>query len=94
MATNGTKTIANAIDRQGNSHGCYVKLDHGDGLSTIYAPHLSICEQIQTGEVRAYVVRPVRAKDHISILGCSADATSETPLREKAPCFVAQIMKM
>ena len=58
-AADGTVTIANALDSWGGSYGYYVKLDHGDGLTTLYAHCSSICvtagQQVKAGEVIAYV---------------------------------------
>ena len=58
-AADGTVTIANATDSWGGSYGYYVKIDHGGGLTTLYAHCSSICvtvgQQVQTGQVIAYV---------------------------------------
>ena len=58
-AADGTVTVANALDSWGGSYGYYVKLDHGDGLTTLYAHCSSICvtagQQVKAGEVIAYV---------------------------------------
>ena len=58
-AADGTVTVANALDSWGGSYGYYVKLDHGGGLTTLYAHCSSICvtagQQVQAGEVIAYV---------------------------------------
>ena len=64
-AANGTVTIANALDSWGGSYGYYVRIDHGDGLETLYAHCSSICvtvgQQVQAGQVIAYVGRTGRA---------------------------------
>lgn len=64
-AADGTVTIANALDSWGGSYGYYVKLDHGGGLTTLYAHCSSICvtagQQVQAGEVIAYVGQTGRA---------------------------------
>ena len=61
----GTVTIANALDSWGGSYGYYVKLDHGSGLTTLYAHCSSICvtagQQVEAGEVIAYVGQTGRA---------------------------------
>lgn len=58
-AADGTVTVANALDSWGGSYGYYVKLDHGGGLTTLYAHCSSICvtagQQVKAGEVIAYV---------------------------------------
>ena len=63
-AADGIVTIANALDSWGGSYGYYVKLDHGGGLTTLYAHCSSICvtvgQQVQAGEVIAYVGRTGR----------------------------------
>ena len=60
-AADGTVTVANALD----SYGYYVKLDHGGGLTTLYAHCSSICvtagQQVKAGEVIAYVGQTGRA---------------------------------
>ena len=64
-AADGTVTVANALDSWGGSYGYYVKLDHGDGLTTLYAHCSSICvtagQQVKAGEVIAYVGQTGRA---------------------------------
>lgn len=64
-AADGTVTVANALDSWGGSYGYYVKLDHGSGLTTLYAHCSSICvtvgQQVQAGEVIAYVGQTGRA---------------------------------
>ena len=64
-AADGTVTVANALDRWGGSYGYYVKLDHGGGLTTLYAHCSSICvtagQQVKAGEVIAYVGQTGRA---------------------------------
>ena len=64
-AADGTVTIANALDSWGGSYGYYVKLDHGGGLTTLYAHCSSICvtagQQVKAGQVIAYVGHTGRA---------------------------------
>ena len=64
-AADGTVIIANALDSWGGSYGYYVKLDHGGGLTTLYAHCSSICvtagQQVKAGEVIAYVGQTGRA---------------------------------
>ena len=64
-AADGTVTIANALDSWGGSYGYHVKLDHGSGLTTLYAHCSSICvtagQQVKAGEVIAYVGQTGRA---------------------------------
>lgn len=64
-AADGTVTIANATDSWGGSYGYYVKIDHGGGLTTLYAHCSSICvtvgQQVQTGQLIAYVGHTGRA---------------------------------
>lgn len=64
-AADGTVTIANATDSWGGSYGYYVKIDHGGGLTTLYAHCSSICvtvgQQVLTGQVVAYVGQTGRA---------------------------------
>ena len=64
-AADGTVTIANALDSWGGSYGYHVKLDHGGGLTTLYAHCSSICvtvgQQVKAGQVIAYVGHTGRA---------------------------------
>lgn len=64
-AADGTVTVANALDSWGGSYGYYVKIDHGGGLTTLYAHCSSICvttgQQVKAGEVIAYVGQTGRA---------------------------------
>lgn len=64
-AAGGTVTIANVTDSWGGSYGYYVKIDHGGGLTTLYAHCSSICvtvgQQVQAGQVIAYVGHTGRA---------------------------------
>ena len=52
-------TVANALDSWGGSYGFYLKIDHGNGVETLYAHCSAICvtggEQVQAGQVIAYV---------------------------------------
>lgn len=69
-AADGTVTIANALDSWGGSYGYYVKLDHGNGLETLYAHCSSICvtagQQVEAGQVIGYVGHTGRATgDHL-----------------------------
>lgn len=84
-AAAGTVTIANATDSWGGSYGFHVKLDHGNGLETLYAHCSSICvtvgQQVQAGQVIAYVGHTGRATgSHLhfeaSINGQKIDATT------------------
>ena len=58
-AAAGTVTIANGIDPWGGSYGYHIKIDHGNGLETLYAHCSSICvtpgQQVQQGEVIGFV---------------------------------------
>ena len=64
-AAAGTVTIANATDSWGGSYGYHVKIDHGNGLETLYAHCSGICvtvgQQVQAGQVIAYVGHTGRA---------------------------------
>ena len=64
-AADGTVTIANATDSWGGSYGYYVKINHGGGLTTLYAHCSSICvtvgQQVLAGQVVAYVGQTGRA---------------------------------
>lgn len=64
-AADGTVTIANATDSWGGSYGYYVKIDHGSGLTTLYAHCSSICvtagQQVKSGQVIAYLGQTGRA---------------------------------
>ena len=64
-AADGTVTIANALDSWGGSYGYHVKLDHGGGLTTLYAHCSRICvtvgQQVKAGQVIAYVGQTGRA---------------------------------
>ena len=55
----GTVTIANGIDSWGGSYGYHIKIDHGNGLETLYAHCSAICvtpgQQVQQGEVIGFV---------------------------------------
>lgn len=54
-AAAGTVTIANGIDSWGGSYGYHIKINHGNGLETLYAHCSAICvtpgQQVQQGEV-------------------------------------------
>lgn len=58
-AATGTVTIANGIDSWGGSYGYHIKIDHGNGLETLYAHCSAICvtpgQQVQQGEVIGFV---------------------------------------
>ena len=58
-AAAGTVTIANGIDPWGGSYGYHIKIDHGNGLETLYAHCSAICvtpgQQVQQGEVIGFV---------------------------------------
>lgn len=58
-AAAGTVTIANGVDPWGGSYGYHIKIDHGNGLETLYAHCSAICvrvgQQVQQGEVIGYV---------------------------------------
>ena len=64
-AADGTVTIANATDSWGGSYGYYVKINHGGGLTTLYAHCSNICvtvgQQVLAGQVVAYVGQTGRA---------------------------------
>ena len=64
-AADGTVTIANGLDSWGGSYGYHVKLNHGGGLTTLYAHCSSICvtvgQQVKAGQVIAYVGHTGRA---------------------------------
>ena len=52
-------TIANGADPWGGSYGYYIKLDHGEGIETLYAHCSAIAvtvgQQVRQGEVIGYV---------------------------------------
>ena len=58
-AAAGTVAIANGIDSWGGGYGYHIKIDHGDGLETLYAHCSAICvtpgQQVQQGEVIGFV---------------------------------------
>lgn len=58
-AADGTVVVANGVDSWGGSYGYYIKIDHGNGLQTLYAHCQSICvtagQQVQAGQVIGYV---------------------------------------
>ena len=58
-AAAGTVTIANGIAPWGGSYGYHIKIDHSNGLETLYAHCSAICvtpgQQVQQGEVIGFV---------------------------------------
>lgn len=64
-AAGGTVTIANALDSWGGGYGYYIRIDHGNGLETLYAHCSAICvaagQQVQAGQVIGYVGQTGRA---------------------------------
>lgn len=58
-AADGTVTIANGADPWGGSYGYYIKLDHGEGMETLYAHCSAITvtagQRVRQGEVIGYV---------------------------------------
>ena len=58
-AASGAVTIANGIDSWGGGYGYHIKIDHGDGLETLYAHCSAICvtpgQRVQQGEVIGFV---------------------------------------
>lgn len=58
-AADGTVAIANGTDPWGGSYGYYIKLDHGEGIETLYAHCSAITvttgQRVQQGEVIGYV---------------------------------------
>lgn len=58
-AASGNVTIANGIDPWGGGYGYHIKIDHGNGLETLYAHCSAICvipgQQVQQGEVIGFV---------------------------------------
>lgn len=58
-AAAGTVTIANGIDPWGGSYGYHIKINHGNGLETLYAHCSAICvtpgQRVQRGEVIGFV---------------------------------------
>ena len=55
-AADGTVTVANAMDPWGGGYGYYVILDHGNGLSTLYAHCSSVCVLPGGAAVRGEVI--------------------------------------
>lgn len=58
-AADGNVTVANGTDPWGGSYGYYIKLDHGEGIETLYA-HCSVIavtagQKVRQGEVIGYV---------------------------------------
>lgn len=64
-AADGAVVVANALDSWGGSYGYYVKIDHGNGIETLYAHCSAICvsvgQQVQAGQVIGYVGQTGRA---------------------------------
>ena len=58
-AADGIVTAANSTDSWGGSYGYHIKIDHGNGLETLYAHCSAICvtpgQQVQQGEVIGFV---------------------------------------
>lgn len=58
-AADGTVAIANGADPWGGSYGYYIKLDHGEGMETLYAHCSAITvtagQRVRQGEVIGYV---------------------------------------
>ena len=58
-AADGTVVVANATDSWGYSWGYYVKIEHANGMTTLYAHSSTIAvntgQHVQKGEVIAYV---------------------------------------